>query len=354
MSPIYRIVDGIDSLEKNDVVFAHGYKLLRDNKVLLLFGEGVTDEEFVRRVKTMKKGSMRIALGAENKYDFKLGVNIICVGINYSDPRRFRSDMLIRFSKPIEAGEYRDLFLEHNNKAMFELNKEIYSRLKQQLIHIENPEHTDFFEQMLILTQKGINNDFYDPAISLEKRWEYSKKLSDALNKKSMESPDEVKALKEKTAEYFKRGGLQPPAGPPVITEAVYLLLAFPLFLFGILNNYIPVKLSVFLSRKISKRPVFWSGTDMAFSIITVPLYYFIAITVFQAIVEFRSGLHQITWTFIYLALMPLSGIFAFNYIKKLRSFIMKIQKSKEKEPASLSETRNSLIGEIERMAGSF
>ena len=61
-------------------------------------------------------------------------------------------------------------------------------------------------------------------------------------------------------------------------TDILFLLMTFPVFLMGIINNYLPIKLSVILSKMISKRPVFWRSTDMAFSILTVPAYYFIII----------------------------------------------------------------------------
>ncbi len=354
MSPIYRIVDGADSLEKNEAVFAHGYNLLFENKVLLLFGEGVTDEEFVRRVKTMKKGSMRIALGAESKFDFKLGVNIICAGINYSDPRKFRSDLLISFSKPIEVRDYKNLFLEHNNKGMLELNKEIYSRLKEQIIHIENPENTELLEQLLIVTRKGINNEYYDENIPLEKRWGFSKILSEKINSLSQEK---IYNLKEKTNEYFNKiKNLKVQKNKDwKFSSLLFLLFTFPVFIFGTLNNYLPIKLATFFSRKISKRPVFWSGTDMAFSIITVPVYYFIAITIFQSAGNFSSVQIQLFAALIYLISMPLSGIFAFNYVKVFSNFSEKIKsqkilKEKKKEAEKLSELRNSILEDVKNL----
>jgi len=203
MSPIYRIVDGAELLEKNDMVFSSAYQLLFQKKTLLLFGEGFTDEEFIRRVKPMKKGSMRIALGAENKFDFKLDVKIVCVGINYSDPHKFRSDVLVSFSQPIEVRKYKDSFLEHHNKAMQELNKEIYSSLKKEVIHIENVAYTELFEQLLIVSRKGINNDFYDKNIPLPERWKFSKQLSVAFNKMGDENSIEMELLKNKCGEYF-------------------------------------------------------------------------------------------------------------------------------------------------------
>lgn len=372
MSPIYRIVDGMDSLEKNDTVFAHGYKLLSENKVLLLFGEGVTDEEFIRRVKPMKKGSMRISLGAERKFDFKLGVNIVCVGINYSDPRKFRSDLLIRFSKPLEVGKYKDLFLEHNNKAMIELNKEIYSYLKEQVVHVENPEHIEFFEQMLILTRKGINNDFYDENISLEDRWDYSKQLENWINKEngsisSLEGEPEAggnasfEGLKRKISRYFKvleEKGIDDSIiyKKPGKTQSLlflFFLIGFPAFLYGLVCNYPPVKFSLFLSRKISKRPVFWSGTDMAFSLIFVPVYY-------SLIIFCLRNFAFLDYSFIILLLptWPISGIFAFDYYNRFFSLwknikSRKILKEDKIELEKLAEERQLLLTGIEKiMAG--
>lgn len=357
MSPIYRSVDGLDSLEKNDAVFAHGYKLLSEKKVLLLFGEGVTDEEFVRRVKTMKKGSMRIALGAERKFDFKLGVNIICVGINYSDPRKFRSDLMVNFSKPIEVLGFRDLFLEHNNKAMLELNREIYARLKNQVIHIENPELTGFFEQILLLSGKGISNENNDRSIPLQKRWEYTKRMEEGFNRMEKESPDELRLLQKKTGEYFgllKKNDMleylnHDKFPNSSVKEAFFLLLTFPVFLAGFLGNFPPVRLSCFLSRKISKRPVFWSGTDMAFSIITVPLYYGFAVLPLLLF----AGIN-IYFSLLMLFLLPFSGIFSFHFLqrfklllaqKKFNGFSLK----NKTEARNLSESRKLLVEEMEK-----
>lgn len=318
ISPIYRIVDGIDSLERNDAVFSHGYKLLSQNKILLLFGEGVTDEEFIRRVKTMKKGSMRIALGAEQKFDFKLGVNIVCVGINYSDPRKFQSDVVVSFSKPIEVNAYKESYLEHNNRAMFDLNKEIFSTLKQQLVHVENPEDAGLLEDILIITRKGINNEHHDPAISLTERWRYTQQLANAINNLSPEKKNEIRI---KTSSYFQltrsKNGKDRRGIPEAKTrynpaELLHLLLGFPVFIWGFCGNYLPVKLSSYLSRKISRRPVFWSGTDLAFSLITVPVYYMV-------IAYFLNYLSILTLPYLVPVFLvtPLAGIFAFHYFKK-------------------------------------
>lgn len=349
VSPIYRIIDGVDSLEKNDAVFAHGYQLLAKKKTLLLFGEGFTDDEFIRRVKPLKKGSMRIALGAENKFNFSLGTQIVCAGINYSDPRKFRSDLLVSFSEPIDVSQYKKLFAEHPNKAMMELNKEIYLHLKKQVVHIENPENADLLEQLMSISKKSMNNNSDCRKIPLEKRWKFSKQLADKIN---LLPTEKIEELKKKTKEFFSSENWK-----AVVTEEpacvagrlnggkklFYFLLGLPVFIFGIMANYIPVKVSSFLSRKISKRPVFWSGTDMVFSIITVPLYYILFLWVWYNFYFFHF-----LFAVLFLFLAPASGIFAYDYLKVVADTVKKKPSVKKSEKEHLEKLREDILKEIE------
>ena len=366
MSPIYRIIDGAGSLEKNDMVFSSAYDLLSKNKSLLLFGEGFTDEEFIRRVKPMKKGSMRIALGAEDKFDFKLGVQIICVGINYSHPHKFRSDVLVSFSKPIEVSKYKDAFLEHNNKAMQELNKEIYSSLKNQAIHIENTEFAELFEHLLILSNKGINNDFYDASIPLTERWKFSKQFSDAFNKLEKENPSEIETLKSKCSEYFENLSKLKLSNESLtenqnssFLDYLFLVLTFPAFIIGMINNYLPVKLSSIFSKMVSKRPVFWRSTDMVFFLLTAPLYYYIVIkTLSHFTYQYYSQNLRLVLLLTYLLLMPFTGIFSYNYIQKYNFLLEKIKgkriiKENKSEIENLTQLRNSILEKITRILSS-
>ena len=60
MLPIYRQRDGVNTKEKNNEVFRKCTETLLRNRSLLIFGEGVTDDKFVRRLKSLKKGALRI------------------------------------------------------------------------------------------------------------------------------------------------------------------------------------------------------------------------------------------------------------------------------------------------------
>ncbi|HDY86689.1 MAG TPA: hypothetical protein ENH82_01065, partial [bacterium] len=206
MAPIYRKVeDGVDSLKRNDEVFDECYRLLANNKTILLFGEGLTDDTFVRRIKPLKKGTVRIALGVENKYDFNLGVNIVCAGLNYSNPSEFRSDILISFSEPIDVRRYKKLFEENSNKAMRMLNEEIYKRIKNEVVYLEDENLDEFFEQLLIISGKGMSNKTVNNNHKLVDRWKYSVDLANKINQLNNEDKLFVAGLKEETSGYFKK-----------------------------------------------------------------------------------------------------------------------------------------------------
>lgn len=64
MIPIYRQHDGGNSTEKNIESFRKATEVLNGNRSLLIFGEGMTDDVFERRMKPLKKGALRIGFTA--------------------------------------------------------------------------------------------------------------------------------------------------------------------------------------------------------------------------------------------------------------------------------------------------
>ena len=90
MIPIYRLEEGAELLHKNEETFQKCHDVLKRNNTLQVFPEGICIQE--RRLRPLRKGAARIAFGAEEKSDFMLGSSVICVGLNYSKPDKFRRD----------------------------------------------------------------------------------------------------------------------------------------------------------------------------------------------------------------------------------------------------------------------
>jgi len=85
MLPVYRIRDGFDTLKKNEDIFEQCVNFLGGKNTLILFPEG--NHANKRHFRPLKKGLARIAFEAESKNDFNLGLQVIPVGVDYSNYR---------------------------------------------------------------------------------------------------------------------------------------------------------------------------------------------------------------------------------------------------------------------------
>ena len=74
MIPVYRIRDGINSVEKNIAVFEQCFEILKKEKAIQIFAEG--EHHQYRRIIPLKKGFARIILGTLQKYP-DLNINLM-------------------------------------------------------------------------------------------------------------------------------------------------------------------------------------------------------------------------------------------------------------------------------------
>jgi len=104
MRPVYRIRDGYENLSKNHKVFDDCTQLLKDKKSLLVFPEAEHGEEYYLR--SLSRGLPRIVLQAylEGETD----VDIIPVGINYSNHFNSGGKLFLNFGNPIKTSDIFD------------------------------------------------------------------------------------------------------------------------------------------------------------------------------------------------------------------------------------------------------
>jgi len=154
MLPIYRIRDGFETLPKNNEVFQQCFNILENNKAILIFPEG--NHNLQRRIRVISKGFTRIVFGTLEKYP-KIEIDIIPIGLNYSDPNAYASKVNIYYGKAISANEYWEKF--DKNESVNELKNEVNKQLKLLTTHIEDSKNHDeivkFFKK----------DDFLYPAI---------------------------------------------------------------------------------------------------------------------------------------------------------------------------------------------
>ncbi len=274
MLPIYRQHDGEDTKKKNEEVFDKCSRILNFGRNLLIFGEGFTDDVFIRRLKPTKKGAVRIGFYALEKSNWKKKIYIAAVGVNYTEPNLMRSDCLVSTSDKICLNDFRKEYEVNPNKVVTDLTKEIERLMQDQITHVETFEDAPFHEAVQQITRKGMHPTSSDRSIPLEKRWRYSQKLAHFFNANKERIHGEFSALREKLFNYNTQLAQKKIKDRDVIeylekgrfTRTGYLfrmILLAPLAFLGLIHCgivYIGVKRFV---EKSFKRTVFYGSVKL-------------------------------------------------------------------------------------------
>ncbi|MFZ9658375.1 MAG: hypothetical protein ACO29Z_06775, partial [Crocinitomicaceae bacterium] len=300
--PIYRQQDGGNSQEKNQKVFKKATQALARNRNLLVFGEGITDDIFERRLKPIKKGAIRIGFTALETLDWSVEIKVQGLGINYTNPGVLRSDVLISGAEPLVLNDYKEAYLENPSKVITELNRELEARMQAQITHVQSDEDVILHERIMMLTRSGMNVDCYDSNLSLKERWQYSQELAEKLNEGSLAQSSNWEELKASVHAYFlalDRLNLTESALYNYAIDATWrrrntfqLIAWFPMFFLGLFHIALPYLLVKRFVEKTFKRPVFWTGAKMGMLLVLLPIWNLILLGVASCFID----LHWLVW----------------------------------------------------------
>lgn len=273
MLPIYRQLDGGDTQEKNKKVFVKTSEILRNNKNILIFGEGFTDEIFIRRLKPIKKGAFRIGFSALEAMDWQHNVYVNGLGCNYSSPNMARSELLISYGMPICLNDYRNDYEENPSRTIAILTKKLELDIINQITHVENEDWLEFHEQMMALTRKGMHPISYDSHYSLEQRHYYSKDLATKLNEATEGQLGHLESLKNEIKVYFSQlTSLGITENERFLHEnnlwkiskrLIKMVVTLPFALLGFVHAGLLYLLVKWFVEKQFERPVFWGSTKL-------------------------------------------------------------------------------------------
>lgn len=356
MLPIYRQLDGDDTKGKNEAVFKKCAKILSHGRNLLIFGEGFTDDTFIRRLKPVKKGAVRIGFITLEKLNWSKDIYIAAVGVNYSDPNQMRSDVLISYSDKILLNDYRKEFEENPNKVINELTKKIERLMQLQLTHVIDKDNAPFHEQVMMMNRKGMNALNFDKKYSLKQRWDYSRKLASWFNEQNFEENTALASLKEESKGYFallKRFKLQEQymywkasdAQGSRFKEVMMMIILFPFALIGALHCAPAYILAKRFVEKTMKRKVFWGSMKVILG------QLFIALANIPLIFVFYYFIYPSWWLWIgYFFSIGLTGLAAYMWMVNFKRFKTKgvinkmdVTKLMEKR-AALEEKMKAII----------
>jgi 1-acyl-sn-glycerol-3-phosphate acyltransferase len=256
--PIYRERDGPDYRDKNEALFEYFYDLLNKNRRIVIFPEGNHGKH--QQLRTLKKGVFRIGVGAENKYNQELDVQVVPVGINYGKFENMGGDLLVQFGKPIAIKDYIADNSEKQEENYIELVDELRKRMSDQMIDIQKIDYYDlihytmkiFDTEIGLLEQNERNNlvsEFKRQKAYINKAESYIEEdieNADKLQKVALAFKEGIK--KEKLSSWlFKK------ENHSVFVHAFLLILLSPLHIYGVLNSYLPYRIPAwFVEKKVA------------------------------------------------------------------------------------------------------
>lgn len=325
--PIFRVRDGgKEGLKKNDESYQVVNKLLARNGKIMVFAEGLCIQE--RRLRPLKKGVARMVFGAYEAINNE-NLVVIPVGVNYSQPDKFRSTLFYNIGEPILVKDFIGDYQENAARAQNKFLQHLEPRMKSLITHIDAKENDELVLQLEELWKPSLLKKQNLNPKNLADDFEVLQYITEKVNKASVEQPELVHDLKPFLKVYFKelklhklRDWLLDPTFAKKINyfnlcfRSLLIVLGFPLFAIGFLINYLPMAASHLITKKMIRNIEFYSSFVVGIGML---LFWTTYVVLFFILDHFSP--HKL-WPLLFCSVFILCGIFSLYYypfVKKTR-----------------------------------
>ncbi|HIA36180.1 MAG TPA: hypothetical protein EYM84_04500 [Flavobacteriales bacterium] len=350
MIPIFRAIEGNEHLHRNEETFQNCFQVLKKKGCVQVFPEAICIPE--RRMKSAKKGTARIALGAEEAHEYALNTQVLFVGMNYEKAWSFKSKLFLNYSRPYDISSFCKLHQENKVSGLNALTKFIDIKIRPHVIHIDDKEDDDIVGQVEQIYKPQLFKDYRLKSENASHNFLLSREIANGINYLRMERPEQLLELRNKCIAYFDKLNVNKiedtyifkrPNISYLLGKFLFLSLGFPLHIYGLVNNYIPAKISKTIADKVVKKTDFYSSVTMLAGICSFMVFYLLN---FSIVVFFSESLAV---SLIYGATLILSGNFSTAYLSKLKAFksmlrYWKFDKGEHVELKELIHERSSLV----------
>ncbi len=297
--PIYRPEDGFEG-DDNQRTFSRTSELLTKGGAVLVFPHEFPEDFQTgeRRLHRFKTGAVRMAFAAEALNDWKLGVRIQPVGINYSDFFRVGQSVTVVYGEPVLVADWRN---EADPWAGVKAcTAELEARMRKLTVEVPSPEFTELMEMVNKLYVHSGTNDFARLST-----------VAANIGRLAPQHPELAAEVTEKINRYLDLGKalhIQPGDELLAFGRVSLLILISPLVLFGMITHVIPHRGLEALSLRLTSDPYFAATTRFLAGLLGFPLWYALLYVVYRLI------LPTAWWSAVALAITIVCGILANRY----------------------------------------
>ena len=354
--PAYRMgYEGLSHVRKNSETFEDAGNALIGGETVMLYPEGGHQDK--RWLGSFKLGYLRIAFAAAEKMNFEGDVMILPSCNHYSNYFHARTEMLIKFGKPISLKPYYERYKEEPRATMMEINNIVHSEIKEMMLHVDDIEH---YEQIDWLRENEYGKK-YAIEHGFKKNYLPSRLLSDQklvndLQEAYKEHPEEMEEVyKDVTTvmtgikELNIRDWLfhHNPGVEAVIMRGLGLLLLLPLFIVSIIPTALLFIVPEIFLKKMIKDQMFVSTFRLAVSaLITIPICVLVPVIFLWIYLNFW-------WALGYFVAFPFMFLLAWNYMRLFMKFLgtcnFRLRKNRRKIK-EIRKLRKSIFDRLDNM----
>ncbi len=312
--PVYRKKDvKPGDVQDNESSFRKCFEFFDREGALLIFPEGTSVNEL--KLRDIKTGTARIALGYEALSSFNGGLKIVTVAISYSDSLRFRSMVSLQINPAFEVKDYQAEWEEDEDKAIKSLTTRIKKELEGQITLTDDKE-----QEKVVLEAQQFYLAYIDPLASkyynLKASFDYRKRMAVSLRVMEKENVKAYDHLNTKLDDYFSSlSSLKLTSGffkdsfldkRPILVIMGYLIqliLLFPFFVSGLVFNFIPYRVPLLLFNALKIDIEYRASVMLLGGMLMFPIYYILNIFVFRYFIS-----ADLLLTILFLFAMPTLG----------------------------------------------
>lgn len=340
--PIERPEDTNGKALNNKEAFARCDEFLGKGGCLYIAPEGTSEME--RHLRPLKTGTARIALSAENQKGFELGLFIQPVGLTYEAPNYFGSRLIINVGEPLRIKDYQTAYQADPHKAAKQLTKDLTDRIRTLVIDTRNEEEDRLVGHLETILRNS-------RPVSEPLHFSRTKTLIEQLRQWETMAPSEFQDFTGKVQAYFEKlketrtddAALgRPPR--PLALHLIGLIIFFPLYLYGLTNNFLAAFIPVWLTRRFNVYVGYNTTVKIMTGLATFPLFYFLQTRLVYWLYDGRTALLYL------LSLLP-AGFFAW-YFHQHQARALRFLRLRRKEEAgnALRELRQEILEKIDNI----
>ena len=352
MIPVYRPNTRPGETHKNADMFKNCFKHLGKKRSLLIFPEGVSITE--RKLKPLKTGVSRIARGAEITYGMSLDLHVVPVGLNYSNPHQFRSDLYVKIGEPIRAID----FIQNPDAETEEVRKMtdvIELEMKKTVLHLESDEEESLMRKVEKVYSSQLRREFDIDFEDQKREFKMQQDLIHAIDYFKANQKGKVDELSVELDEYFSslreyglaHRGLNKQTKAYGTGLKLSFVLGAPIFLLGFVLNAIPYFIIQMVNKRLKVELTF-QGSFILASGLFIYLLWYLGISIGTSFIP-----HVKWWSLCVAPVAYVSGIYALVYSAAYQRFrdrkeAKRYSKKDEEGVQGLKESRDNIIAKLE------